>query len=296
MIGCGMGLVYTNAVVVVCHYFDRYRTFAAGVTVMGAGVGTTVFPAVFWWVYSEFTWQEMIVVFSGIYMQTIVLGALMRPLDAETEEITVNQEECYNKNGIPSQDRKDLSVVVNDCMKEETLLSSLLRGSYVAYSVGIAFVCLGMSVVYLHLSAYAIQAGASEEESATLFLIIGISSVCTRIATGAAGNHEDVDLVTLTMGTVGITALATLTLPLYIHLAWGRFLYALLFGLYGNCCYVLMSPIIVELVSLKALNMAYGFLLLDCGVPYLIGPPIAGVYMLTQYAIVVCFIYTVNCS
>ena len=62
---------------------------------------------------------------------------------------------------------------------------------FVVFCMSIFFFGLGLSVLYVHLSAFAMSHGAHETESSFLVTLLGVSSIFSRIITGIAGelNH-----------------------------------------------------------------------------------------------------------
>ena len=154
--------------------------------------------------------------------------------------------------------------------------NSVCTKSLCIFCVSIFTAGIGLSIVYLHLSAFAMEHGASEHEASILISILGVSSIASRIFTGLAGNDHSIDNVILYIGTFGVAGMCTLLCPLIGWSYIGRVLFAISFGFYGSCFNVLLAPLTVELVGIDALNMAFGIEMAVCGVAYLLGPPLAG--------------------
>ena len=106
--------------------------------------------------------------------------------------------------------------------------------------------------------------------------IAGIGSLISRILVGWAAADEHIDEKTLYFGSLGITGVATILLPLYGSGIAAQVFYPLIFGVYTGGVYTLVNPITVELVGVHRLATAFGFQNLVSGIGVLIGPPIAG--------------------
>jgi len=84
--GVGFGMMYLPAIVVVGFYFEEKRAFATGIVTSGSGVGTFVFAPLTQWLLAGGDWQNTLLVFCEISLQCVVMGALMRPLEAPTKK------------------------------------------------------------------------------------------------------------------------------------------------------------------------------------------------------------------
>lgn len=65
IMGFGFGLMYCPAIVIVTMYFEKYRSLATGVTVCGAGVGTSVFSKVISFLIERFSWRTVFLIYAG---------------------------------------------------------------------------------------------------------------------------------------------------------------------------------------------------------------------------------------
>ncbi|KAM7314501.1 monocarboxylate transporter 10-like [Ixodes scapularis] len=78
--GTGFGLILLPAVVCVSTYFNRRRSLATGVTVCGSGVGTFVLAPLVQLLIRLYGWKGTLIVCSGLSLQGVVAGLLMRPV------------------------------------------------------------------------------------------------------------------------------------------------------------------------------------------------------------------------
>ncbi|XP_077553388.1 monocarboxylate transporter 13-like [Haemaphysalis longicornis] len=78
--GTGFGLTLLPAIVCVTSYFDRRRSLATGITVCGSGVGTFVMAPLMQALIRYYGWKGALIICSGLNLQGVVAGFLMRPM------------------------------------------------------------------------------------------------------------------------------------------------------------------------------------------------------------------------
>ncbi|XP_077553393.1 monocarboxylate transporter 13-like [Haemaphysalis longicornis] len=78
--GTGFGLTLLPAIVCVTSYFDRRRSLATGITVCGSGVGTFVMAPLMQALIRYYGWKGALIICSGLSLQGVVAGFLMRPM------------------------------------------------------------------------------------------------------------------------------------------------------------------------------------------------------------------------
>ena len=79
--GFGLSLCYVAAILIVAYYFEKYRSFATGISVCGSGVGTVIFAPFIKYLVNEFGgWRPACIILAGILLNMCVCGALFRDL------------------------------------------------------------------------------------------------------------------------------------------------------------------------------------------------------------------------
>ncbi|XP_018653991.1 putative monocarboxylate transporter [Schistosoma mansoni] len=84
--GLGASLCITSALVVVSMYFDNRRATATGLSIAGTGVGALVFAPMVDMLLNIYTWRGAMMILSGFFLNMIVCGALMRPVETDVEK------------------------------------------------------------------------------------------------------------------------------------------------------------------------------------------------------------------
>jgi len=66
------------------YYFERRRGIAAGMACSGAGFGLLTLAPLAAFLVTEYSWKGALTVLSGVSLNCLVWGALMRPLPARS--------------------------------------------------------------------------------------------------------------------------------------------------------------------------------------------------------------------
>ncbi len=156
--------------VAVSSLFNRGRGLALAVTLCGTGLGSAVFPVLSNALINEFGWR-------GGYVGIGAIGALILfpvaffCLQSATDNHRLNKRD----NGEPSQPMQLSGMTV-----KETLMS--LR----FFKIAIAAFCITLAIISCLMNLVPIMTGngLSRDMAASIAGIVGITSVCGRLATG----------------------------------------------------------------------------------------------------------------
>ncbi|XP_046586395.1 monocarboxylate transporter 5 isoform X1 [Neodiprion lecontei] len=96
--GIGFGLIYLPAIVSVTCYFEKYRSLATGIAVCGSGLGTLVFAPLTGLLITTYGWRGATLIISALVLNCIILGVLIRPLEAPKKDISL-QSLHFKENG-----------------------------------------------------------------------------------------------------------------------------------------------------------------------------------------------------
>ncbi|KAK3104381.1 hypothetical protein FSP39_000664 [Pinctada imbricata] len=77
--GTGMSMGYVTSLVTVAFYFEKKRALATGIAVSGSGFGTFALAPLFEYLIDEYDWQGTMIILSGLTLNLVVCGALLRP-------------------------------------------------------------------------------------------------------------------------------------------------------------------------------------------------------------------------
>lgn len=223
---------------------------ALGLAACGAGIGSLVFPPLLSFLIAHYTWKGALLITGGITLNLSVMGAILRPIKHPTES-------------------------------KKSSLSELCRCRvfrsplYVTLCINNIFLCFGLSIVYVHLAAYAGSMGCGLESSALLYSVVGGANFCGRITFGALANQKRVGSVFFYLLALGLCGVATCLCPLAVNYA-GLVTYAFFFGFLSACIGPLTPKVVIDCLGSGPLASAYGYLLLFEALGQLSGAPVAG--------------------
>lgn len=230
----------------------------------GAGVGTFITGPFVQYLLNTYGLDGTFLLLAGIGLQTVVFGALMRPLYINDRN-TKHKNRKSDKN---SGKRRDFKNILH--------LDILLDKKFMLCSLQFLLWNMAFSIIMLHLVNYSIGQGIQRDSAALLLTYAGITSTFGRILTGLALNHNGLDPILLNFGFCGILCFVTIPFPFYSSKFWGQIIFSLIFGLYGGGLSTLMNPLCMELLGMEKVASGIGTLFFLGGIGYMIGPPIAG--------------------
>lgn len=130
--GLGFGLIYLPAIVCVTGYFEKRRSFATGIAVCGSGIGTFAFSPLVEYLINELSWQNSLIIISGIMLNCVVFGAMFRPLEDNNladHNNELNLQELPAPEGLPLNHLPKIKIA-GDELKKNFSDANLVRQSY----------------------------------------------------------------------------------------------------------------------------------------------------------------------
>ena len=89
--------MYLPSMVMVGYYFEKRRPLAAGIASSGSGFGMLILAPLAAYLVSEYHWKGALVILSGVMLQGVVLGSLMRPLEAPNAKASQSESELTDE-------------------------------------------------------------------------------------------------------------------------------------------------------------------------------------------------------
>ncbi|XP_069756711.1 monocarboxylate transporter 12-B [Narcine bancroftii] len=296
--GCGYALSYSPAIAIVGKYFSKKKAIAYGLAMSGSGIGTFVLAPVVQLLIEEYSWRGALLILGGLVANICACGALLRPLSLEEDlpNSSINSivsrctsDECSYK--VPREDPRllrhsvDLNCPGKDCDRKQLCnccpsykeYAFLLTPDFLVFAVSLLFMAYGCSTPFVHLVPYAVSAGVNQKQAAFLMSILGIVDIVGNISFGWLMDRGCLKkyrkyCYILTTGLDGLSSLfipILTSFPLLVP-------YAILYG-YFDGAYVSLIPVVTSDIAGNAfLSSALGIVYFIHGIPYLIGPPIAG--------------------
>lgn len=271
--GCGTGLSYTASMIAISYNFHKKRNLANGIAVTGAGLGMFAGAPVVEFLLTKYGLNGTLLLCGAIAFHMVLFGVLHKP---SVFEIKVHVQS--------QQFQSNHKLTVNNSLHQ--LLILVKNIPFVIFSIGYMIWTIGFFIAIIHTPALVIFKGYSEKQASFVIALMGIGSLISRPIVGLATNSEDISDIIMYFGSLGLVSIVTFALPLFSHSYVGFMIFGVVYGIYVSGLHSLNGPIVIQLVGVKNLSQAFGFLMFAGGVGGLIGPPIAGMYASTVTVII----------
>ncbi|ESO83823.1 hypothetical protein LOTGIDRAFT_197032 [Lottia gigantea] len=245
--GFGFGLSHLSAITAVTFCFDRRRNLATGIAVTGVGLGTLTFPPLIAYLVDNYSWRGSLLIVGGMCLNLCACGALIRPISR-------------------------VKRISNTTYLDTSIFKKATYWSVCANSF---LICFGMSVTYIHLTAFAKDSGINLEDSTLLVSGIGVSNLVGRLILGILGQHPKINLVLLYMFSFAIAGVSVFISPFWKTFA-GLLVLALIFGFCTAGIGTLFAPILAKILGLRRFTGGYGCVSMVSALGQVLGGPIAG--------------------
>ena len=207
-----MGGISLATVVAVQKNFTARRTFATGISLMGASIGGFTFTPVFRLLVYYLGWRQAVIAHSALSLQSVVFGALLRPVPEKNEVTPTATESESTAPSEPMLDtarRPDLQDEPDDTIKTSrcTLFDAkvLKMPMFLVFLVGNVLCDFGILTIYQHSSSRAVVKNIDKIQSSLIPSAIGICSTTFRLISSIVGNLKctNVYLYSATVSTAG---------------------------------------------------------------------------------------------
>lgn len=314
--GIGNGLMYTPSATIVNNYFDKYRVIANGVTLSAPGIGVLTAPYLVRWLIETQGWRFTMGAAGCIMVQICVLASLFFPhkgapagpscccsctcrkvRDAQEVEVALPSNLLKVKD--PYENVAKVMVGSRTAMHMSEFGSVMLTSS-VLWTVEETFtlrqrlvhllrrkfmwvMCLnqlllmaGLSVNTVLFPSYAQSVGIPFSDIPSLYTVYGITMTLSRVTGGFAFSRVPNHLMQVYFGFQVSVTLVIGLLPMWGTSMDALYGYNFLLGVTYGPTFLLVTPILIRHVGLEDLSVAFGGVMLCCGIGYVIAPPLGG--------------------
>lgn len=78
--GIGFGMMYVSAIIVIGFYFERWRALASGISLCGAGIGSTCMPPLLSLVIKTLGWRIAFYILGAMCVTCVLCGLVFKPI------------------------------------------------------------------------------------------------------------------------------------------------------------------------------------------------------------------------
>ena len=288
-------------------YFRKKRSFASGVAFTGSSIGTVVLPPVIAFCISEFTVRGALLIFGGLWLHTLLVGAVMRPIPRPSDLVKSTPKETspiykpskldhhhgdLDRNGdaehdcfLPPGEPRKAEPLIMEQHTTVCLLSlkQIIRDNLDFLStrkllpLSFMFICLAFAYFnqFFILPPLVEELGLSRMFGSLMVALPNGVEVISRLATGAVANRFSNKKHLLILTSSAFTAMCSLIVSFYLN-KYTLIVYAVLFGLFGGIFIPLLIPMLFDVVKPSQIGRASGMHPILTGIGISLGPPVLG--------------------
>ena len=205
---------------------------------------------------------------AGLYLHTIIFAFLLRP--NHNGDVTDKPKDFENLELHIKQEMK--KKLQKKCTQDVHLLRNPKFALFLVHTV---LVSIGFAIIFVHMGAFTITKGISEDKAAILYSMLGVGSTTARSLSGLLAQVKCIGPKKLHFTGISLLGTTTLLFPLgKTYLMFGAS--ATCIGIFHAANGGLPVVITVELVGVDNLATAFGYVSIACGIGSVLGGPFSG--------------------
>ncbi|VDI73766.1 ERI1 exoribonuclease 2 [Mytilus galloprovincialis] len=276
--GTGMSMGYVTSLVMVAFYFQKNEPLLQGLLSVDQELELFYLPHILEYLIEEYTWRGSFIILSGITLNLVVCGALLRPLEFTPEQEWQRNLEAFekmsrsvSKASLPDHGRRSRKVSESDSSSSDSDEENYIGCEQLSHSQVILPTFLAEKKNKIPKEVFEEMCSNTDEALDILknyFRTRGSSDV--NIIT----NPIEEMLTVTSNDKIVIVKEDPMDQAKKVGISDKEASYLL--SVIGGCNYVLSTLILVEFLGMDKLTNAYGLTMLIQGIANMIGPPVAG--------------------
>ncbi|ESP01443.1 hypothetical protein LOTGIDRAFT_111664 [Lottia gigantea] len=274
--GLGGCLAYVPSHVLSGLYYDKKRGLATGIATAGSGLGITVGPIVIAYLIEEYTWRGSLIILTGVSLNIMVFGALLRPvpMKAKTKIISKSEVPSISSNletvvPLPNTDDRKMPYL-------KKLVKYILTDiDFLVYFVNNIFWNMGLGIILALLAEFCVEKGISKIDSAFIVTLNGLGSFVGCLTGGVLSNIKRLNSY-YTFALVNVLAgVSLLLMPIFsgIHL---YITLSILCGFFIGIILGYLLALLADILGPELFGDGVGVIMIANGLGAFLGPSIAG--------------------
>ena len=205
---------------------------------------------------------------AGLYLHTVIFASLLRP--NHNGDVTDKPRDFENLELHIKQEMK--KKLQKKCTQDVHLLRN---PKFALFFIHIVFVSIGLAIIFVHMGAFTITKGLSEDKAAMLYVMLGVGTTTARSLSGLLAQVKCIGPKKLHFTGISLLGTTTLLFPLgKTYLMFGAS--ATCIGIFHAANGGLPVVITVALVGVDNLAPAFGYVSIACGIGSALGGPFSG--------------------
>ncbi|XP_063080072.1 monocarboxylate transporter 10-like [Engraulis encrasicolus] len=255
--GIGSSFAFTPGMIMISQYFTSNRALATGIVMSGGAAGALVQTRLHQYLIDTLGWRRSLRVFSTLMILLIMAGFTYLPLNPRG----------YKRSVADNFKTSPLRKFILDLAlwKDRVFLIWVLANGLCKF---------GFFIPYVHLVRHAVQLGIPVHKATNIMLVLGLSSMVSRIIFGRICDSERINRLYFNMGSVFSVGILYLLIPVLRSYA-ALLGFGLLLGIADAGNYILLPVLTFDLMGAERMPVAWGFMLTVNAISCF-GPPFTG--------------------
>ncbi|XP_067670657.1 monocarboxylate transporter 13-like [Haliotis asinina] len=258
--GMGLGLSIVPSLVAVTVYFRKRISLAIATSAIGAGVGTMCLPMLYRALITQYGWQGMMMVLSGVALNLVVCGGLFR---MPAYVIAQQRQRTHERRRPPR------------CVSFHSLFTVLNHRPFLIFLTATASTHLGVMVPYVHLPDLARLTGVAKGDASFLVSIMGFVGIAGRLLFGYIADFRFVSRILFYAVMLLICGVGTLLCTMVKTYALFA-VYAAVQGAFIGTWTAFTPIVLTDIVGVQHTGNALGLTIFLSGISITVASPIAG--------------------
>ncbi|ELT93266.1 hypothetical protein CAPTEDRAFT_211969 [Capitella teleta] len=293
-------------------YFKNRRALASGIAFSGSSVGGLVLPLLIGWANEKYSVRGSVMLLGGLWLNVLVVGAVMFPLPSTTKLDTITYEVEENEaigTLDPDAHSKESTYQAPGSKPAEEVTGTGLRAFciqglreavqffQIPHLLSLMLTALTASFGYYNqffiLPPFVTEIGMTKRTASWIIASISIIELFSRILVGIVADRLKRRKVWIPF----IGLVVSFAAGLVVSLVPSRnliFAYIPFFGLFGGVFSPLVIPLMVELVPSERIGTATGLYPLLVGTGTAVGIPLLGVMYEKTSSYQPCFLVCIS--
>ena len=245
----------------VARWFIKRRSLTSGIVISGSGFGIIIMPPLANWLISTYSWRTSYFVLGTLVIAVVVILAQFMKR-APNNSRSLNPEVNLSITEASNVQLHGLSL--GEALRTRQFWIIFMITLFIGFSV---------QTIMVHIVAHATDINISAVAAALILSVIGIISICGKLAMGGLGDKTGNRFIVIIVSILAVLAFLWLRFSSEL---WMFYLFALLFGLYYGGYAAVQSPLVAEYFGLKDHGAIFGLIMFALGIGSSLGPLIAG--------------------
>lgn len=252
-----------------------------GLSLAGGGLGNIFFPWLFGPLLRMYNWRWTLALVGALSLHICAASLLMRPIATGKKRL---KHSAYDHHSVPEEIDSKMTSKSNSIKTPQKFVSKFFNRlelrlfydlNFIMVALNIFLFCLAMSVVFTHISSYALELDFSENSRNVVLSCLGFTGLVGRLVLGAFALIPRVKVGILYAASYFMAGLAVITMGFWQSFS-GIVVCSCVYGTFSAAYGPLFSEVTYIVCGKERFVIGYGWTMLFMAIGQTLGAPVAG--------------------